>query len=205
MPASEHYLVQHTGQIAPEDRAEHLHQRPLTVWLTGLSGAGKSTLAFGLEQRLFAEGFTAYVLDGDNLRHGLSSDLGFSEKDRTENIRRVAEVAALMNDAGLIVITAFISPLISDRAMARRIIGEPRFLEVHVATTLEVCELRDPKGLYIKARRGEIPDFTGISAPYEPPEQADIILNTGNLDAQQAIEMLLQAVIARSQPAVRRQ
>lgn len=170
----------------------------MTVWLTGLSGAGKSTLAFSLEKRLFDAGLVVYVLDGDNLRHGLSRDLGFSEDDRTENIRRVSEVAALMNDAGLIVITAFISPLRSDRAMAREVIGRGRFVEVHVATPLPVCETRDPKGLYRKARKGEIPEFTGISAPYETPEHPDIALSTENIDVAVATDILFQKVFQLS-------
>lgn len=195
MTTAKSNVVLHLGQIAAAQRARRLCQHPLTVWLTGLSGAGKSTLAYALEDRLFHEGLLPYVLDGDNIRHGLSSDLGFSEDDRTENIRRVAETAALMNDAGLIVITAFISPLRSDRAMARRIIGAA-FVEVHVAAPLVVCEARDPKGLYRKARRGEIPDFTGISAPYEAPDNAELVVATDKLSIDDACEDIMRVVAA---------
>lgn len=191
-------IVLHPGHVDARDRSARFGQTPLTVWLTGLSGAGKSTLAFSLEKRLFDAGLAVYVLDGDNLRHGLSRDLGFSEGDRTENIRRVAEVAALMNDAGLVVVTAFISPLRSDRTMACGIIGRQRFVEVHVATPLPVCEIRDPKGLYRKARRGEIPEFTGISAPYEAPERPDIALSTENIDVAGATDLLYRSVLQRS-------
>ena len=158
-------LVWHHGSVTAEDRGRLLGQVPLTIWLTGLSGAGKSTLAAGLEARLVAAGRASYVLDGDNVRHGLNRDLGFSPEDRRENIRRVAEVARLMNDAGLIVITAFISPYREDRRMARDIIGGERFLEVYLNTPLAVCEARDPKGLYKRARQGGVAEFTGINAP----------------------------------------
>ncbi|MBI5783954.1 MAG: adenylyl-sulfate kinase [Rhodocyclales bacterium] len=197
MTTAKSNVVLHLGQVAVAQRARRLCQQPLTVWLTGLSGAGKSTLAYALEDRLFHAGFLPYVLDGDNIRHGLSSDLGFSEGDRTENIRRVAEAAALMNDAGLIVVTAFISPLRSDRAMARRIIGAA-FVEVHVAAPLVICESRDPKGLYRKARRGEIPDFTGISAPYEAPDSADLVVATDKLSIDAACEEVMRVVAARA-------
>lgn len=192
-------VVPHFGHVVAAERARRLRQRPLTVWLTGLSGAGKSTLAYALEADLFQSGFLPYVLDGDNIRHGLSSNLGFSEADRTENIRRVAETAALMNDAGLIVVTAFISPLRSDRAMARRIIGEA-FVEVHVAAPLVVCEARDPKGLYRKARRGEIPDFTGISAPYETPDNADLVVATDKLGIEEACSDVMRVIAAQARP-----
>ena len=150
----------------------------MTVWLTGLSGAGKSTLAFELERQLMSEGRACYVLDGDSVRHGLTSDLGFSAEDRHENIRRVAHVAQLMNDAGLIVIVALISPMREDRAMAREIIGHDKFIEVYVAASVNDCERRDPKGLYAKARSGAIPSFTGVSAPYEPPVDPDLTVDT---------------------------
>lgn len=169
----------HPGQPVCETRRAFFGAHPATVWLTGLSGAGKSTIAFELEKLLLQEGHPCYVLDGDNLRHHLNSDLGFTQRDRRENIRRAAEVAHLMNEAGLIVITAFISPLREDRDMARAIVKPERFVEVHVNTRLELCEERDPKGLYARARRGQIPDFTGVSAPYEPPLAPALVLDTG--------------------------
>ena len=155
-------------------RAGLKHQTARCIWFTGLSGSGKSTLANLLEKRLHAEGRHTYVLDGDNVRHGLNRDLGFTEADRAENIRRVAEVAKLMVDAGLIVIVAFISPYRAERAFARSLFEPGEFVEVFVDTPLEECERRDPKGLYAKARRGEIPGFTGIDSPYELPERPDI-------------------------------
>ena len=166
------------GDTARLARQHLLHQAPATVWLTGLSGSGKSSIAFALEHRLIAAGHVCYVLDGDNLRGGLNKDLGFSPEDRRENIRRVAEVARLFNEAGVIVIVSFISPYREDREEARRVIGAERFLEVHVDTPLDVCEKRDPKGLYQKARAGVISDFTGISAPYEVPDQPTVVLKT---------------------------
>lgn len=169
----------HDGAVSLEARQESIGHRPATVWLTGLSGAGKSTIAYELERLLLMAHHPCFVLDGDNLRHCLNSDLGFSADDRKENIRRTAEVAHLMNEAGLIVITALISPCRHDREMAREIIEGPRFVEVHVNTPIEVCETRDPKGLYAKARFGKIPDFTGISSQYEPPEAPALVLDTG--------------------------
>jgi adenylylsulfate kinase len=176
--AVENNLTWHHANVTLADRIKLFHQTPATVWLTGLSGAGKSTLAYALEKHLLELGQASYVLDGDNVRHGLNSNLGFSHEDRTENIRRIAEVARLMNDAGLIVITAFISPYREDREVARRIIGGEKFIEVHVSTPLTVCEGRDPKGIYKRARSGEIQDFTGISSPYEPPFAPVISLDT---------------------------
>ncbi len=183
---------QHSQVEAPE-RVRLLRQEPRTVWLTGLSGAGKSTLAFALERHLVAAGRLAFVLDGDNIRHGLNRDLGFSHDDRTENIRRVAEVAKLMNDAGLIVITAFISPYRDDRAMARAIIGADRFVETYVATNLQVCEARDPKGMYKKARAGTIADFTGIGAPYQAP-QAGLRIDTDGVAVDTCVTQILEAI-----------
>ena len=182
----------HSGQVTADDRARLLRQRPATVWLTGLSGAGKSTVAFALERKLLERGQTAYVLDGDNVRHHLNRDLGFSPLDRAENIRRIAEVARLMNDAGLIVITAFISPYVEDRKMASEIIGAGNFLEVYLNTPINVCEGRDPKGLYKRARKGEIAGFTGISAPYEPPPAAALTLDTAVVGIDGCIEALLK-------------
>ena len=184
-------VVPHAGQITPSLREDLLQQRPATVWLTGLSGAGKSTLAYALEERLHSLGFSSFVLDGDNLRRGLNRDLGFTAEERRENIRRVAEVAGLMNDAGLLVFTALISPHRSDREMARELVGAHRFLEVHVNTPLAVCEERDPKGLYGMARAGRIAQFTGVSSPYEAPAAPDLRVDTAHLSLPQACERVI--------------
>lgn len=163
------------------------------LWFTGLSGSGKTTLAFELEQRLFAKGYQIYVLDGDNVRHGLNSDLGFSPQDRAENIRRIGQVAALFAEAGNIVVSAFISPYRQDRALARSATPEG-FHEVYLSADLAACEARDPKGLYKKAHLGEIADFTGVSAPYESPENPDLEINTGELDVEQSITVLIDYI-----------
>ncbi|HMB02041.1 MAG TPA: adenylyl-sulfate kinase, partial [Spirochaetota bacterium] len=160
-------------------------------WFTGLSGSGKSTISRKLEKALFDSGHAVYILDGDNIRYGLSRDLGFSPADRRENIRRVAETARLLNDAGLLVITAFISPYEADRKRAADIIGSDNFIEVYVETPLQVCESRDPKGLYKKARQGEITDFTGISAPYEKPPAPALTLVTDKYDADQCVAQIM--------------
>lgn len=185
----EDHVVWQKMDITPQYRAEHMNQKPKTIWLTGLSGAGKSTIANALEKRLAAEGRFTMTLDGDNVRMGLNQDLGFEEKDRIENIRRVSEVAKLMNDAGLIVLVSFISPFREERRKAREIIGEP-FVEVYVSTSLEECERRDVKGLYKKARSGEIAEFSGISSPYEPPEHPDIIVDTTNRSVEEVVDEL---------------
>ncbi len=190
-PATERKVIWHAGQVTSADRVLVLKQRPATLWLTGLSGAGKSTIACALERRLLDCGHTAYVLDGDNVRHGLNRDLGFTPKDRAENIRRIAEVARLLNDAGLIVITAFISPYREDREIARSIVGPADFLEVHVNTPIEVCEVRDPKGLYRLARMGELPAFTGISAPYEAPLEPIRTIDTARSSVDECVELLM--------------
>jgi adenylyl-sulfate kinase len=191
-PASRNIALE-VGQVSAADRAALLGQEPVTIWLTGLSGSGKSTLAKALERRLVDLGRPCYVLDGDNLRHGLNRDLGFSPEDRGENIRRVAEVARLMNEAGIIVIAAFISPYREDRESARRVVGGDRFVEVHLSADLATCEGRDPKGLYRKARAGELPGFTGIGAPYEIPETPDLVLDTGRLTIEEGLARLLDA------------
>lgn len=191
-------ITWHDSKVAADERAVLLSQRPATIWLTGLSGAGKSTLAFELERSLLARRCLAYVLDGDNLRHGLNRDLGFSAQDRKENIRRVAEVARLLNDAGLVVISAFISPYRADRAMAREIIGGGRFIETHLCAGLAVCEARDPKGLYRKAREGLIADFTGVTAPYEAPENPELMLDTGRLTVAESVATLLRILEPRA-------
>lgn len=187
----------HRGLVSPAERARILGQEPATVWLTGLSGSGKSTLAFALEKALIEQGRPAYVLDGDNIRHGLNRDLGFSAADRSENIRRIAEVARLFNDAGLIVIAAFISPYRQDRATAREIIGPGRFFETYLCAGLEVCEQRDPKGLYKQARAGRIPEFTGISAPYEAPDSPELALDTGRFTVAESVQAILAALAPR--------
>ncbi len=184
-------VFRHAGHVQAGHREQVLRQRPATIWLTGLSGAGKSTLAYEVERRLLAQQRVSFVLDGDNLRHRLNRDLGFTPSDRQENIRRTAEVAALMNEAGLIVFASLISPYREDRTMARSIIGDGRFIEVHVSTSLEVCEDRDTKGLYSKARAGLIPLFTGVSSPYEPPESPDLRIDTSQHKPQQSADLLM--------------
>lgn len=184
-------IVWQQHQINLLDREKQKQQQAVVLWFTGLSGAGKSTVAGALEQALVARGAHTYLLDGDNVRHGLCADLGFSEADRTENLRRVGAVAGLMVDAGLIVLSAFISPLKSQRDAIRQALPAGKFIEVYVATSLEECEKRDVKGLYQKARRGEIKNFTGISDPYEAPEQADIVLDTGLLSLDESVKQLL--------------
>jgi adenylylsulfate kinase len=183
-------IVWHEHAVRREDREKlHAHQGAV-LWFTGLSGSGKSSIAGALEQALHQIGVSTYLLDGDNVRHGLSRDLGFSDRDRVENIRRVGEVAKLMQDAGLIVLTAFISPHRHERQLVRELLPEGRFIEVFVDTPLAVCEQRDPKGLYKKARAGEIKNFTGISSVYEAPEQPEVHLNGEQLVTNLVAQML---------------
>lgn len=190
-------VVWHNGDVQARDRSLLLGQRPVTVWLTGLSASGKSTLAFALERHLVDIGHACYVLDGDNVRHTLNKDLGFSHEDRTENIRRIAEVARLMNDAGLIVITAFISPYRDDRRLAQQIVGSEHFIEIYVNTPIEACEARDPKGMYKRARAGEILGFTGVNAPYEPPETPHLVIDTSSASLVECAEKLFSELISR--------
>jgi adenylylsulfate kinase len=185
-------ITWHDGHIERKDRQQLLGQRGVTLWLTGLSGSGKSTVAVAAEKALVERGHLAYVLDGDNVRHGLNQNLGFSPEDRTENIRRVAEVAKLFTDCGVLVVTSFISPYRADRDAARALFAPGDFVEVHVSTALETCEARDPKGLYKKARAGQIPEFTGISAPYEAPERPELVLDTGSLSVEESVGALLR-------------
>ena len=187
----------HHATITPEDRARSKGQRGAALWFTGLSGAGKSTLAAIIDQRLHAAGRHSFILDGDNLRHGLCNDLGFAPEDRSENIRRLAEVARLFVDAGLIVLCAAISPYRQDRQHARALIGQARFIEIFVDTELAECERRDPKGLYRKARAGEITGFSGIDAPYEPPDDPALRLVAGTADPQALADLVLAHLQAR--------
>ena len=190
-------LVAVSHQVKPTDRASRSGHTGAVVWLTGLPGSGKSTLAMALERALFNLGWQAYTLDGDNVRQGLNADLGFSPDDRQENIRRIGEVAALFADAGTICITAFISPYREDRARARAAAGQRRFFEVHVNSGLEICERRDPKGHYRKARAGLLKDFTGVGAPYELPATPDIAIDTETQDISASVDQLLAFVVAR--------
>jgi len=184
-------ITWHEGHTTRAEREGLLGQRGVTVWLTGLSGSGKSTIAVAAEQALVQRGHLAYVLDGDNIRHGLNSNLGFSPEDRTENIRRIGEVAKLFTDSGVIVFTSFISPYRADRDAVRALMADGDFVEVHVDASLATCEGRDVKGLYKKARAGEIPEFTGISAPYEAPEKPELVLDTNT----QTVEESAAAVV----------
>ncbi|WP_027331210.1 sulfate adenylyltransferase subunit CysN [Marinimicrobium agarilyticum] len=193
---SQNITVQHVD-VNKQARQELKNQKPCVLWLTGLSGAGKSTIANLVEKKLYARGSHTYLLDGDNVRHGLNKDLGFTDADRVENIRRVAEVAKLMVDAGLIVITAFISPFRSERDMARSLLDANEFVEVYVDTPLEVAEQRDVKGLYRKARKGELKNFTGIDSPYEPPENPECVLNTTEMSAEEAADRVIAFMVDR--------
>jgi adenylylsulfate kinase len=183
--------VWHHHTVTRAMREQRNGHKGAVLWFTGLSGAGKSTIANLVEQRLFAAGCHTYVCDGDNVRHGLNRDLGFSPADRVENIRRIAEVARLMLDAGQIVMTAFISPYRADRERARERIGQEDFIEIYCKCTLQECERRDVKGLYRRARAGEIREFTGISAPYEEPQSADLVLDTADHTLEQSVEAVL--------------
>jgi len=177
--------------LTQTERAKIKQQTPMCLWMTGLSGAGKSTLANALEQELNKQGKHTYILDGDNLRHGLNSDLGFTEADRNENVRRAAAAAQLMVDAGLIVIVGLISPFKKERDWARNLFKDNQFKEIYISTSLHECEQRDVKGLYQKARRGEVKDFTGIDSPYEPPEKAEVIIDTQNKSVDKCIQQIL--------------
>jgi bifunctional enzyme CysN/CysC len=185
-------VVWQPTRVTAQIRANQKSQRPCVVWFTGLSGSGKSTIANALEQALVQRGHHSYLLDGDNVRHGLNKDLDFSEAGRNENIRRIGEVSALFVDAGLIVITAFISPFRADRNRIRERIGDPGFIEVYLSTSLEECERRDPKGLYVKARAGAIPNFTGIDSPYEPPINPQLTIDTSRVDIGGAVDQIVK-------------
>ncbi len=185
-------IVPSESQVTAAQRAANLGHEGFTVWFTGLSGSGKSTLAFAVERALLERGVAAYVLDGDNIRFGLNRDLGFGPEDRTENIRRIGEVCRLFQDAGMVVLTAFISPYAADRDRVRALHPDGRFVEVFVDTPLEVCERRDVKGLYAKARAGEIQEFSGISAPYEPPKNPEI-----RIDTTRQLDACVQMIVDR--------
>ena len=184
-------VVWHEGHVGREEREGMLGQTGCLVWLTGLPSSGKSTVAFTAEHALVARGRLAYVLDGDNIRHGLNKNLGFSAEDRAENIRRIGEVGKLFADGGVITLASFVSPYREDRDGVRALMGDDEFLEVFIDTPVELCEQRDPKGLYKKARSGEIPEFTGINSPYESPECPELTLKTNELSVQQCLEKLI--------------
>ena len=191
-------IVWHESEIKKEDRQRLLKHKSAILWFTGLSGSGKSTISVALEKALFSKGILSYRLDGDNIRHGLNKNLGFSPEDRTENIRRIGEVSSLMIDAGLFTLTAFISPYRADREQVRELVKEGEFIEVYVQASLETCESRDTKGLYKKARLGEIKGFTGIDAPYEEPTKAEIIIDSNTLSVDQSVEVIIDYLKEKS-------
>ena len=181
----------HHGKITKDDRTKLLNQKGATIWLTGLSGSGKSTIAVELEHALIENKHQAYILDGDNIRHGLNKNLGFSPEDRTENIRRIGEVAKLFTEANIITIAAFVSPYREDRDNVRKLLGHGEFVEIYVKCSIEVCETRDTKGLYKKARAGEVKDFTGISAPYEEPLNPELTIDSSMLSVEESTRSIL--------------
>lgn len=189
-------IVWHPHPVTKSQRSQQKQQRPCIIWFTGLSGAGKSTIAGAVEQKLFERGHHTYLLDGDNVRHGLNGDLGFSDEDRVENIRRIGEAAKLFTDAGIIVLTAFISPFRADRRLVRELVEQGEFIEVHMDTPLTACEQRDPKGLYQKARQGLIKNFTGIDSEYEQPEQAEIVIKSAEYGIEECAEQVIDYLLA---------
>jgi adenylylsulfate kinase len=191
-------IVWSDGYLTAEDFEKLNKQKGCVVWFTGLSGSGKSTISAIIQRKLFESGHLAYVLDGDNIRHGLNKDLGFSPNDRVENIRRIGEVAKLFREAGVIVLTAFISPYRKDRDAVRQIIGGGRFFEIYVNADLETCKKRDPKGLYVKALSGKIPEFTGVSAPYEEPLTPELTIETASESAEQSAQRVLDFLSSSS-------
>lgn len=188
-------IVWHNSQVIKQDRQQLHNHKSVVLWFTGLSGSGKSTLCVALERRLYEQGINTYILDGDNVRHGLNKNLGFSPEDRTENIRRIGEVSKLFVDAGIVTLTAFISPYRDDRNNIRKLVEPNEFIEVFVKCSLEECERRDPKGLYKKARSGEIKDFTGIDAPYEEPINPEIIINNQKQSVEESVEQVMSFLI----------
>ncbi|GJQ23064.1 MAG: adenylyl-sulfate kinase [Planctomycetia bacterium] len=187
----------HPGKITKDDRVKLMKQKGVTIWLTGLSGSGKSTIAVEIEHALLENKHLAYILDGDNIRHGLNKNLGFSPEDRTENIRRIGEVAKLFTDANMIAITAFISPYRQDRDNVRKLLKDGEFIEIYVKCPLDVCEQRDTKGLYKKARAGEVKEFTGISAPYEEPLHPELTIDTSTMTVDESTRTVLNYLEAR--------
>jgi adenylylsulfate kinase len=187
-------IIRHNYTVSKEDRKKLNKHNSFLIWFTGLSGSGKSTLANALEYKLHQVGIKTYALDGDNIRKGINNDLTFSPDDRTENIRRIAEIANLFVDAGVVVLAAFVSPYKKDRENIRNIVGNDNFVEIFVNTSIEECEKRDVKGLYKKAREGEIKDFTGINAPYEAPENSDVEIITDNLSIDESIEIIFKEI-----------
>lgn len=185
-------VVWHEQSLTKENRRKQNGHNSFVIWFTGLSGSGKSTLANALASRLFHDNVRNYVLDGDNVRHGLNKDLGFSESDRTENIRRIGEVSKLFVDSGQVVLTAFISPFQADRKLVRDLLGEKEFIEVYVKCSIDTCEERDPKGLYVKARQGLIKDFTGINSPYEEPVNPEIVVESDRTTIEESVEQVIQ-------------
>ncbi|QWV95742.1 adenylyl-sulfate kinase [Geomonas oryzisoli] len=181
-------------KLCKEDHRKRNGHTSMVLWLTGLSGSGKSTLAHQVEEMLHSKGWYTYILDGDNIRHGLNGDLGFSERDRSENIRRIGEVAKLFVDAGVVVLAAFISPFRQDRERVRSLFEPGEFIEIHVCCDLEVCEKRDPKGLYRKARAGQLPEFTGIDSPYEEPVNPELTIDTGALSIEESVQIIVDYV-----------
>jgi adenylylsulfate kinase len=190
-------IIPHDHAIKLEDRVRKNGYAPKLIWFTGLSGSGKSTLASAFEVYLFNQGYGTYILDGDNVRSGLNKDLDFSDSSRVENIRRIAEVSKLFVDAGVVVLTAFISPFRADRAQARDLVGGENFIEVFVDTPIEVCEQRDVKGLYAKARAGKIPNFTGIDSPFETPEQPDVHIRTAGQSVEESLKELIEQIVPK--------
>jgi len=190
-------IVWHDHKITRAERSVNKNQKPCLLWFTGLSGSGKSTIANALDVALHDRGYHTFLLDGDNVRHGLNKDLGFSDEDRVENIRRIGEVSKLFTDSGLIVLSAFISPFTSDRRMVRNLFPAGEFIEVFMDTPLSTCEERDPKGLYEKARAGQIRDFTGIDSPYEAPERPEVRLDTSQMTVDACIERLISYLLER--------
>ena len=190
-------IVWHESHVGPKEREALLAQRGVLVWLTGLPSSGKSTTAFTVEHALIKRGHLAYVLDGDNIRHGLNKDLGFSAEDRAENIRRIGEVGKLFADAGVLTLTSFVSPYRADRDRVRALFDEGDFLEVFIDTPLDLCEERDPKGLYHKARAGQIPNFTGVTDPYEAPENPELVVETAGCTPQEAALQVIRMLEGR--------